>query len=164
MAKSLSDLHCSVARSLDVIGERWTLLVLRDAFNGLSKFDEFAESLPIARNILASRLKTLVDHDVLARELYQEHPPRYQYRLTAKGAALYPVLIGLFNWGDEFLAGKGGPPVKFNHRNCDAHAAGEAAHPEAVVLCSGCGAPLGPRDVRRDSIRGSGPHETSTPR
>ena len=68
MAKSLSDLHCSVARSLDVIGERWTMLVLRDAFNGLTKFEEFAESLPIARNILAARLKTLVDHGVLERE------------------------------------------------------------------------------------------------
>ena len=155
----LSDLHCSVARTLDIVGERWTLLVLRDAFNGLSKFDEFAESLPIARNILASRLKTLVDHDVLARELYQEHPPRYQYRLTAKGAALYPVLIGLFNWGDEFLAGEGGPPVKFNHRDCDAPAAPGTARPEAVVVCGGCGEPLGPRDVRRDSSR----RKTSAP-
>jgi DNA-binding HxlR family transcriptional regulator len=149
MAKSLSDLHCSVARSLDVIGERWTMLVLRDAFNGLTKFDEFAESLPIARNILAARLKTLVDHEVHTRALYQEHPPRYEYRLTPKGAGLYPVLIGLFNWGDEFLAGESGPPVRFNHRNCEAPDAEDAARPESVVVCGGCGEPLGPRDVRR---------------
>ena len=149
MAKSLSDLHCSVARSLDVIGERWTMLVLRDAFNGLTKFDEFAASLPIARNILAARLKTLVDHGVLTREQYQEHPPRHEYRLTAKGAGLYPVLIGLFNWGDEYLAGEDGPPLDLAHRDCETF----GAHPEAVVVCSGCGEPLAPRDVRRASLK-----------
>lgn len=145
MAKSLAELHCSVARSLDVIGERWTMLVLRDAFNGLTKFDEFAESLPMARNILAARLKTLVDHGVLSRELYQEHPPRHEYRLTKKGADLYPVLIGLFNWGDEYLAGEDGPPRVFAHRNCEA----DGARPESVVVCAGCGEPLEPRDIRR---------------
>ena len=145
MAKSLSELHCSVARSLDVVGERWTMLILRDAFNGLTKFDEFAESLPMARNILAARLKTLVDHGVLSRELYQEHPPRHEYRLTKKGADLYPVLIGLFNWGDEYLAGEDGPPRVFAHRDCKA----QGARPESVVVCAGCGEPLGPRDVRR---------------
>lgn len=145
MAKQLSDLHCSVARSLDVIGERWTMLVLRDAFNGLTKFDEFAQSLPIARNILAARLKTLVEHGVLDRVPYQERPPRYEYRLTAKGADLYPVLIGLFNWGDAYLAGEEGPPREFEHRNCEA----PAPRPAAVVVCSGCGEPIGPRDVRR---------------
>ena len=145
MAKSLSDLHCSVARSLDVIGERWTMLVLRDAFNGLTKFEEFAESLPIARNILAARLKTLVDHGVLEREQYQERPPRYAYHLTKKGADLYPVLIALLNWGDEYLAGSDGPPVLLAHHECD-HS---AARPESVVVCTGCGEHLAPRDVRR---------------
>src|SRR3546814_12700184 len=127
MAKSLSDLHCSVARSLDVIGERWTMLVLRDAFNGLTKFDEFAASLPIARNILAARLKTLVDHGVLTRAQYQEHPPRHEYRLTAKGAGLYPVLIGLFTWGDEYLAGEDGPPLPPPPRDCGTVGAPPAA-------------------------------------
>lgn len=147
MAKSLADLRCSVARSLDVIGERWTMLVLRDAFNGMTRFEEFAESLPIARNILAARLKTLVDHGVLAREQYQDRPPRYEYRLTRKGADLYPVLIGLFNWGDAYLAGDDGPPLDLAHHKCES----PEAHPESVVVCRGCGEHLTPRDVRRSA-------------
>ena len=81
----LSDLHCSVARTLDVVGERWTLLLLRDAFMGKRRFEEFASSLPIARNVLTDRLQTLVDHGVLRRKVYQDRPRRFEYRLTESG-------------------------------------------------------------------------------
>ncbi|MDA0352779.1 MAG: helix-turn-helix domain-containing protein [Chloroflexi bacterium] len=134
----LSDLHCSVARTLDIVGERWTLLVLRDAFNGKRRFEEFAASLPIARNVLTDRLNTLVDHGVLSRVPYQERPERFEYRLTESGRELYPVLIGLLQWGDRHLAGREGPPLIVTHRNC-------SGHPEAVVVCTDCGEPLDPR-------------------
>src|SRR3982751_3153860 len=99
----LSTLHCSIARTLDIVGERWTLLILRDAFNDVRRFEDFAAGLPVARNILTDRLQTLVAHGILERRRYQERPPRYEYRLTAKGMELYPVLIALLQWGDRHL-------------------------------------------------------------
>ena len=137
----LSDLHCSVARTLDVVGERWTLLVLRDAFIGKRRFEEFASSLPIARNVLTDRLKTLVDHGVLRREAYQDRPRRFEYRLTDAGRELYPVLIGLLQWGDRHLAGEDGPPLVVTHREC-------GGHPEARVICPDCGEGVEPRAAR----------------
>lgn len=128
---SLANLHCSIARTLDVIGERWTLLILRDAFTGVRRFEDFAASLPVARNILTDRLQTLVEHGILRRDRYQERPDRYEYRLTAKGMELYPVLIALLQWGDRHLAGEDGPPVNVVHRDCGHHA-------EAAVVCTGC--------------------------
>jgi DNA-binding HxlR family transcriptional regulator len=133
---------CSVARTLDIVGERWTLLILRDAFNGVRRFDDFQQSLGVARNILTDRLLTLVAHGVLERRRYQEHPPRYEYRLTPKGLDLYPVLLSLLQWGDRYLAGEDGPPVEVVHAGCGGHAA-------AAVLCTSCGQPLAPRDTRR---------------
>ncbi|MBT5772874.1 MAG: helix-turn-helix transcriptional regulator [Dehalococcoidia bacterium] len=137
----LSDLHCSVARTLDIVGERWTLLVLRDAFNGKRRFEEFANSLPIARNVLTSRLQTLVEHDILERVRYQERPERFEYRMTSAGRELYPVMIGLLQWGDRHLAGADGPPLEVSHRDC-------GGHPESQVVCSDCGEELQPRDSR----------------
>ena len=134
----LSDLHCSVARTLDIVGERWTLLVLRDAFNGKRRFEEFAASLPVARNVLSKRLATLVEHGVLERRRYQERPERFEYRLTSAGRELYPVLIGLLQWGDRHLAGEDGPPLVVTHRGC-------TGHPESRVVCSECGEDLEPR-------------------
>lgn len=137
----LSSLHCSIARTLDVVGERWTLLVLRDAFNGVRRFEDFAARLPIARNILTDRLQTLVEHGILRRDPYQERPARYEYRLTPKGMELYPVLIALLQWGDRHLAGEDGPPLDVLHRDC--------GHPvTAAVLCTGCGQTLTARDAR----------------
>jgi DNA-binding HxlR family transcriptional regulator len=146
---SLSDLHCSVARTLDVVGERWTLLVLRDAFSGATRFEEFAARLPVARNILTDRLRTLVAHDILERHAYSEHPPRYEYRLTRRGADLYPALISLLNWGDQYLAGADGPPVDLRHRDC-----GGQLH--TAVVCASCGDEVTPTeayDARRASRR-----------
>ncbi len=139
---SLSDLNCSIARTLDVVGERWTLLVLRDAFNGTRRFEDFAASLPIARNVLTDRLATLVDNGILTRERYQQRPDRFEYRLTPRGFDLYPVLIALLQWGDRHLAGEAGPPLFLEHRDC--------GHPiSATVTCSGCAEVLSARQVRR---------------
>jgi DNA-binding HxlR family transcriptional regulator len=134
-----SDLHCSVARTLDIVGERWTLLVLRDAFNGKRRFEQFASSLPIARNVLTSRLQTLVEHNILERVRYQQRPERFEYRITSAGRELYPVMIGLLQWGDRHLAGAAGPPLVVTHREC-------GGHPESHVVCTDCGEELTPRD------------------
>lgn len=107
---SYADMHCSVARALDIVGDPWTLLIVRDLFRGLRRFDEFADSLGIARNTLSSRLATLVDSGVVERVQYQDGPPRFEYRLTDKGRAFQPVVIALLGWGDEF-AGFDEPPV-----------------------------------------------------
>lgn len=134
-------MHCSVARTLDVIGERWTLLILRDAFNGIRRFDDFQKSLGIARNILSDRLTKLVDRGVLERRRYEEHPPRFEYRLTEKGRALFDVLMALTHWGDTWEAGAFGPPVTITHRDC-----GQVVH--ALPACSHCGETLTPWNVR----------------
>ena len=97
---------CSVAMTLEIVGERWTWLILRDAFLGLAKFDEFQQSLGIARNVLADRLKRLTDAGVFERVLYTERPARYEYVLTEKGRALFTALNALRQWGDEHLSEK----------------------------------------------------------
>src|SRR5215204_3268371 len=89
---------CSVARALELVGERWTLLVLRDAFLGVRRFDDFQRSLGVARNVLQTRLERLVEEDLLERRLYQERPARYEYRLTEKGLDLWPALVALMKW------------------------------------------------------------------
>ena len=138
-----AEMHCSVARTLEIVGERWTLLVLRDAFNGIRRFDDFQQSLGIARNILADRLQTLVEHGILERRRYQEHPARYEYRLTKKGLDLFPVLIALIDWGDRYLADEGGPPVTVTHKTCGHQA-------RSAVICSSCGETLTARDTRSE--------------
>ena len=100
--------NCSIARALEVVGERWTLLIVRDAFLGLRRFDEFQESLGIARNVLADRLNRLVEEGILERVRYSERPERHEYRLTAKGRELNIALTGLRQWGDTYLSEK--PP------------------------------------------------------
>jgi DNA-binding HxlR family transcriptional regulator len=137
--------NCSVAATLDVVGERWTLLVLREAFLGVRRFDQMQQDLGIARNILAARLQKLVGHGILERCQYQERPPRHEYRLTQKGLDLYPAIVSLMQWGDRYLAG-GDPPVKLVHKAC-----GE--HTEPRLACSHCGEPLGARDVRAEPAR-----------
>ena len=97
-------MNCSVASALDVVGEPWTLLILRDAYQQVRRFEEFQRHLGIARNILTARLKKLVDHGVLKKVQYQDRPRRFEYRLTEKGAALFPVIVCLNQWGDQFGA------------------------------------------------------------
>jgi DNA-binding HxlR family transcriptional regulator len=100
--------NCSIARALEVVGERWTLLIVRDAFAGMRRFEQFQESLGIARNVLTERLNRLVDEGVLERILYSERPERYEYRLTPKGRDLNVALTGLMQWGDKYVSSK--PP------------------------------------------------------
>src|SRR4051812_23918552 len=125
-------MNCSVARSLEVIGEWWTLLILRDAFFGVTRFEEFQERLGIARNILTTRLDTLVESGVMERRCYDEARGRNDYVLTKKGKALWPVLVTLRQWGDEWVTGKGKEPVQLRHTTCDHRTRAELA-------CSHCG-------------------------
>ena len=100
--KSYSDMNCSVAQSLDVVGDPWTLLVVRDVMFGFRRFNDIQERLGIARNTLTDRLATLVDHGVLRKDRYHDNPERFEYRLTPKGRALSPIIITLMQWGDEW--------------------------------------------------------------
>ncbi|HWH09900.1 MAG TPA: helix-turn-helix domain-containing protein [Solirubrobacteraceae bacterium] len=109
---------CSIARTLEVIGERWTMLIVRDVFLGLRRFDDIQGDLGVARNVLASRLERLVEAGVLEKAPYQQRPTRYEYRLTDKGRDLWPLLIELVNWGDRHAPAPGGPPVVYRHRGC----------------------------------------------
>lgn len=136
-----SDWNCSVARTVEVIGERWTVLVLREAFFGVRRFSEIQHNLGIARNILSDRLGTLVEHGILRRERYQERPERFEYRLTAKGLELYAPLMALMRWGDDHLAEPAGPPVILHHTRCDHDTV-------ATLCCSHCGEELDPREVQ----------------
>jgi len=106
---------CSIEATLDLVGDRWTLLVLRDIFRGVHRFSQIQDDLGIAKNLLADRLNRLVEHDVLHKVQYQERPPRYEYRLTAKGIDLSPALVALMGWGDRW-ASDGEPPTV--HRLC----------------------------------------------
>jgi DNA-binding HxlR family transcriptional regulator len=133
-------MHCSVAQCLEVVGEWWSLLIVRDAFLGVSRFDELQERLGISRNVLNQRLAHLVDEGVLAKVPYSDHPPRYDYRLTDKGRDLWPVLTAMRQWGDAHAA-PSGPPVQMVHRAC-----GQVT--DAVFTCAHCGEPMGPRDAR----------------
>lgn len=137
---SFAGMECSVARTLDVVGEWWSLLVLRDAFCGVRRFEDFQRSLGIARNILTDRLQTLVDDGVLERRLYQERPERYEYRLTDKGRDLYPVLLALMRWGDRWAADEMGPPMVLTHKAC-----GHDVMP--VLTCPECGEEVRARDM-----------------
>lgn len=134
--------NCSIARALEVVGEKWTLLVLREAFYGVRRFADFQAAIGCARNVLADRLATLVEHGVLERHPYQEPGQRVrdEYRLTDKGLELLPAIIALRQWGDEHLAGPEGPPVETTHRGC-----GEPVATELV--CAGGHRALGAREL-----------------
>ena len=110
-------MNCSLAQSLEIIGEWWTPLILRDAVMGVSRFEQFQARLGIARNVLTQRLDTLVEHGLMERVPYQERPVRYEYRLTPMGRGLWPALQMLRQWGDQWLAPEG-PPVETVHKTC----------------------------------------------
>jgi DNA-binding HxlR family transcriptional regulator len=138
---SFADMNCSVAQSLEIIGEWWTLLILRDCFLGVRRFDDFVERLGISRNVLTNRLDTLVDAGLLDRRAYDTARGRYDYLLTDKGRALWPVLTALRQWGDEWILGTGNEPLLLEHRD-HGHAA------IAVMTCDACGEQLDARSVR----------------
>ncbi|MEV1118385.1 helix-turn-helix domain-containing protein [Actinosynnema sp. NPDC049800] len=118
LRRTYDDQVCSIARALEVVGERWTLLIVRDAVAGVTRFDGFLQRMPIARNVLSDRLTGLVEHGVLERVLYQDRPPRHEYRLTAKGRELTPVLLSLMEWGDRYMPEADGPPAVTEHAGC----------------------------------------------
>ena len=131
---------CSVARTVAVIGDRWTLMILRDLFLGVRRFEDFERRLGISRSIIADRLKVLVDEGVLRREAYQQNPVRHEYRLTDKGLALHPVIMAIVHWGDVHYGGVQGPPLIHRHKACGCDFA-------PVTTCSECGDTVGPREV-----------------
>jgi len=134
------DMSCSIARTLEVAGEPWSPLILRNVWVGLTRFDQIQRDLGISRKVLAERLKWLVEQDVLERQAYSERPPRYEYRLTEKGFELVDVLLAITAWGDRWTAGDVGPPALLRHRNC-----GELTHAE--LRCAHCFEPLHASDV-----------------
>jgi DNA-binding HxlR family transcriptional regulator len=144
------DWNCSVARAMAIVGDRWTMLVLREAFFRVRRFDDFQRNLGIARNVLTDRLNRLVEHGILRRERYQERPERFEYRLTEKGLALYEPLVAILRWGDTWLADEAGPPVELVHTTC-----GHLAAPH--LTCSHCGErlDLARVEARRPSRRAS---------
>jgi DNA-binding HxlR family transcriptional regulator len=131
---------CSIAGALGVVGERWSLLIVRNVFLGLRRFDEIQENLGIARNVLQTRLTRLLDAGVLEKRLYQERPPRHEYRLTEKGLDLWPTIVALMQWGDRYAVAAGGPVVLLEHRGC-----GGAV--DAHRVCEKCGVKLSVRDA-----------------
>jgi DNA-binding HxlR family transcriptional regulator len=144
--KSFSEMDCSVAQCLEVVGEWWTMLIVRDAFLGVTRFDVFQQRLGIARNVLQLRLERLVQADVLERVAYSEHPPRFDYCLTPKGRDLWPVMNAMRQWGDQYAA-PNGPPIRLVHRSCGHEALG-------MVVCSECGQAMSAQNVQ--AVAGEG--------
>jgi DNA-binding HxlR family transcriptional regulator len=138
--ETLEDEPCSVARTVSVIGDRWTLLILRDCFLKVRRFEVFQARLGITRHLLAARLKKLVEAGVLKKVAYQQRPARYEYVLTDKGLDLHPVIMGIVHWGDAHMAGAAGRPLLHRHRLCGCQF-------DPVMVCSECHEPLRARDV-----------------
>jgi DNA-binding HxlR family transcriptional regulator len=135
-------LDCSVAKALEVIGERWSLLIVRSVMHGNRRFGEMQESLGIARNVLSARLQRLVDEEILERRAYQESPPRYEYFLTQKGLDLWPALIALLNWGDRYSPDPDGPRRLIVHKQCGGTVSERG-------ICESCGKVLTARDAKQ---------------
>lgn len=138
---------CSIARTMEVIGEPWSPLVLRNVYVGITRFDQLQQSLGISRKVLAERLRWLVEQGVLERHEYSAKPPRHDYALTDKGVELVDVLMVMVGWGDKWLAGEAGPPVLYRH-----HACGQISHVD--LRCSVCGQPMHATDI--DVLPGPG--------
>ncbi|MFL9863712.1 helix-turn-helix domain-containing protein [Paraburkholderia fungorum] len=146
-------MQCSVARTLAVIGDRWTMLILRNAFLGMRRFEAFQSQLGLTRHVLAERLARLVDEGVIVKKPYQDRPVRFEYRLTEKGLDLYPVLLALTAWGDRWKDDGNGPPMVLRHRTC-----GHVIRP--LTVCSECGEPLDPREIEPQRGPGWGIEES----
>ena len=132
---------CSLARAISVVGDRWTLVILRDCFLGIRRFDALEKSLGITRHVLADRLKKLVDSGVLYKTPYQQKPIREEYRLTEKGLELHPVILALVHWGDKHMVDERGVPIIHVHKKC-----GQVMQP--VTVCSCCKEPVTAKDIR----------------
>lgn len=139
--QELDQQPCSLARTLSVVGDRWTLMVLRDCFLGIRRFDDFEKRLGITRHVLTDRLKKLVEQGVLGKVPYQQRPLREEYRLTEKGLDLHGVILALVSWGDRYMSDERGAPVEHIHKAC-----GQVMRP--VMVCSECSEPVTARDIR----------------
>jgi len=129
---SFAEMRCSLARGLDMIGDWWSPLIIRDLFLNVTRFDELVEDLGISRNLLTRRLKSLAENGVIERKVYQQRPPRYEYRLTEAGRDLVPAILALTAWGDRWAQPEEGSPILFVHKTC-----GHQFQPQ--VTCSACG-------------------------
>jgi DNA-binding HxlR family transcriptional regulator len=147
---SFEDMNCSVAQSLEQIGEWWTMLILRDALLGVRRFEDFQSRLGIARNILSARLETLVEHGIMERRPYSERPLRHEYVLSAKGRALWPVMTALRQWGDEWVYDADAHPIVLVHDTCG-HACASVPH------CSQCDEELTLRTIHVETGPGGDP-------
>ncbi|MCW3048216.1 MAG: transcriptional regulator [Solirubrobacterales bacterium] len=134
------DMTCSIARTLDVVGEPWSPLILRDVWVGINRFDQMQRDLGVSSKVLAERLRWMVANGVLEKRAYSERPARHEYLLTEKGHELCAVLMAITAWGDRWTAGEAGPPVLLRHRSC-----GQLTRAE--VRCACCGEPLHGADV-----------------
>jgi DNA-binding HxlR family transcriptional regulator len=141
-ALSWSAENCTLGRAMEILGEKWTVLVLRELFMGIRRFDDLRVRTAIPRQVLTNRLGRLVDAGLLRREPYREPGARVreEYRLTQKGLDLYPVIVAIKEWGDRYLADPEGPPLLIEHRDCGAHV-------HAELRCE-AGHEVGPRDAR----------------
>ena len=147
---SFADMACSIARTLDVAGEPWTPLILRDVFVGIRRFGDIQADLGVSSKVLADRLRRLVDDGVLEASRYCERPVRNEYVLTRKGAELIPILMAMTAWGDRWAAGPEGPPLLLRHRTC-----GQLT--QAEVRCARCGGELHAADVSTEPGPGAAP-------
>ncbi|MEP3245373.1 MAG: helix-turn-helix domain-containing protein [Sneathiella sp.] len=138
--EELGEQNCSIARSLAVFGDRWTLMILRNCFLGVKRFDDFLQDLSVSRTILTDRLNKLVEHGVLEKVPYQTKPTRYDYKLSHKGRDLHPIILAIAEWGDAYYAIDGEPPILRHHKSC-----GHDFNSKAV--CSECGEVIKPHDV-----------------
>jgi DNA-binding HxlR family transcriptional regulator len=134
--------QCSIARTLSVVGDSWTMLVIRELFNANGRFNGLLEATGAPPAILSDRLATLERDDVVEKRPYSNRADRFEYRLTAKGRDLYPVLISLMTWGDRWMNEGAPPPVQLRHRTC-------GAHTTPTLTCSACGDPIDPREMQR---------------
>ncbi|MFJ6484856.1 MULTISPECIES: winged helix-turn-helix transcriptional regulator [unclassified Streptomyces] len=140
LARDYETQVCSIARALEVIGERWSLLIVRSVMQGHRRFDALQGELGITRSVLTDRLRRLEAEGVLERRPYQTRPERFDYVLTAKGLALWPALNHLMQWGDRYYPEVDGPPVVIEHTGC-------GGGPDTHQLCDRCGARLGPTNI-----------------
>jgi DNA-binding HxlR family transcriptional regulator len=148
LRSTYEDQDCSVAAALEVVGERWTLLIVRSVMLGSHRFEELRAALGIATNVLQARLSALTQQGVLERRAYQDNPPRHEYRLTEKGMDLWPVLAALMDWGDAYL--RDAPPLTFRHAGC-----GGAVDDHRI--CTSCGERLTVADVVAEAGPGASP-------
>lgn len=147
----------SVERTLEMVGDRWTFLILREAFFGVTRFGQLQRNLGIARNILSARLRMLVDAGLLERRRYHADPDWFEYHLTKMGRDLYPAIVALMRWGDEHLAGPEGAPLILHHDPC-----GHDAAP--VLVCAHCGEAVRPEDITPEPGPGAAPASRAKPR